>query len=641
MDNIENVENIILTLVWCRQYNLLSAIFNSQHIGREEKSYSDFVFLATIILVGLVPLVYKYIKYNGPYIYSNNREEKNDKVVKKFQKNTGIGIGTILIPYSFLSIMLSSQTFGNNNSYLIFLFTCTIGMPLISFYKHIIDCMIFEKLPLQKNNFNSMMLYYGSEFCSLVITCFNLLIIMSKAVPVNSTLSRNVAFSAFLQTALVLTIYNLLCTFIATYLYKSFSKGETMIISQIATIFVTDFLHFLYVKHKHTLKAFMDVGNSKLAFEPYIMERDETMVCIQYMIIVTMIIGCMTTFIMKYVKQNANPSASTFLVLLYSLLAGQFSVSIYLSRYIFFDGNLNIVTWMIQFVFYTKSSGFALLNVKNIYIIVYWFFVLISGMYLISKHGDYLSNNTQIIKRKLFHVIAVLLFVPVSYINVELLNVALGVAFSLFILIEFIRLNDTNSVVGIAISEYLNENIDERDQGQVILTHMYLLLGCSIPLWVGSVFMFNQNRYGGNSASKNTIDTGIIYMCLLSGVVSVGIGDAVGSIVGKLFDAKYKIKWPKSKKSVQGTLAMTISVFMCNTFIYLYSNILFAIFDSSEGTAIGAHHYVIHEKKHFIEVLTPLLYVSFAVSLLEASTLQIDNIVLPLFLYSSIRLANW
>jgi len=634
--NIENVENILLTLVWYRQYKLMSTIFN---IGRTEKSYSDFVFLVTIIIVGLIPLAYKYIKYNGPYIYSAGSKENDGKIVKKLQKNTGIGIGTILIPYSFLSTVLSSKAFSNNYNYLIFLFACTIGMPLVSIYKYFIHRIIFEKLPLKKNHFNSMILYYSSEFWSLVITCFNILIIMSNIVPVNSNYSKNVAISAFLQTAFVLTIYNLHCTFIATYLYKSFSVGETMIISQIATIFVTDFFHFLYVKQKHALNSFMDVGSTKLAFAPYIMERDETMICIQYMIIVTVIIGCVTTFIMKYVRNCI--SSSTFLVLLYSLLTGQYSVSIYLSRYIFNDENLNIVTWMVRFVFYTKSSGSAFLNIKNIYVIVYWFFILISGMYIISRHGDYLSNNTQIIKRKLFHVIAVLLFVPISYINIELLNVALGVAFSLFMLIEFIRINDIDSVVGMTISEYLNENIDERDQGQVILTHMYLLLGCSIPLWVGSVFMFHQYRYGDNGTSKKTMDTGVIYMCLLSGVVSVGIGDAVGSLVGKSFDAKYKIKWPKSKKSVQGTLAMTISVFMCNTFIYLYSDILFAIFDSSEGTTIGAHHYVIYEKKHFIEVFIPLLFVSFAVSLLEASTLQIDNIVLPLFLYSTIRLTNW
>ena len=195
MDSIENVENILLTLVWYRQYNLMSTIFNG---GRKEKSYHDFVFLVTIIIVGLIPLAYKYIKYNGPYIYSSNCKEKDGNIVKKLQKNTGIGIGTILIPYSFLSTVSSSQTFSNNNSYLIFLFACTIGMPLISIYKYVIHRLIFEKLPLKKNNFNSVILHYCSEFWSLVITCFNVLIIMSNIVPVNSNGGKNVAICVFL-----------------------------------------------------------------------------------------------------------------------------------------------------------------------------------------------------------------------------------------------------------------------------------------------------------------------------------------------------------------------------------------------------------------------------------------------------------
>ena len=109
-------------------------------------------------------------------------------------------------------------------------------------------------------------------------------------------------------------------------------------------------------------------------------------------------------------------------------------------------------------------------------------------------------------------------------------------------------------------SKYLNENTDERDQGQLILTHMYLLLGCSIPLWIGSMFLFDQHSYyqklqqqeENNAYLTSSLDTGIIYVCLLSGIVSVGVGDAVGSIVGKTSDEKYKIKWPNSNKSLQG-----------------------------------------------------------------------------------------
>ena len=671
---IEHVENILLTTIWCREYTFMrAALFYSNNNNNNQNNnlnkngniveegkgyeYGEIVFFIMFLLIGFIPLLAKHFKYYGPFIcnsyISNNSnvegENKKDKINQVIQKNTGIGIGTILIPYSVLSILSSSSSFDNNNTYLLFLFTCTIGMSLISFFKYCIHFAI-GKLLLEENNRNNMIRYYSSEALSLLTTCYILQTVTG------SFGKMNVHSNAFFQFAFVLTIYNLICMFIVKYLYNSFSKGETMMMSQITTIFFVDFIHFVYVKQEHTFHFLLNTamknynGNSNLAFIPYIAERSESMICIQYMIIVTMIIGITTTIIMQVANTKCNAfSSSNFLILFYSLIVGQYGISIFLSKYMFYDGEIDIFTWMIHFVFYTKESGYTTLNMKNIIIVAYWFVILIVGMYIISKYGDYLSNNINIIKRKLFHVLAILLFVPISYVNIELLNVALGVAFSLIVLIEFIRLNDTYSMIGLTISKYLNENTDERDQGQLILTHMYLLLGCSIPLWIGSMFLFDQHSYyqklqqqeENNAYLTSSLDTGIIYVCLLSGIVSVGVGDAVGSIVGKTSDEKYKIKWPNSNKSLQGTLAMTLAVLMCNVFIYLYSNILFALYDNGKGTITESHHYTTHHKKNLFQMFIPLLFVSFAVSLLEACTLQIDNIVLPLFLYSLVRLTRW
>ena len=87
------------------------------------------------------------------------------------------------------------------------------------------------------------------------------------------------------------------------------------------------------------------------------------------------------------------------------------------------------------------------------------------------------------------------------------------------------RLNDTYSFIGLEIERYLKEHTDERDDGQVILTHMYLLAGCAIPLWIGSMTLFHHDK---KQIAHAPTDTGVIYLCLLSGVVSVGIGDAMG-----------------------------------------------------------------------------------------------------------------
>jgi len=51
--------------------------------------------------------------------------------------------------------------------------------------------------------------------------------------------------------------------------------------------------------------------------------------------------------------------------------------------------------------------------------------------------------------------------------------------------------------------------VDERDtSGSLILTHVYLLLGCSLPLWLDSQFVLHP-------------------MAAFTGLLIVGVGDAV------------------------------------------------------------------------------------------------------------------
>lgn len=54
--------------------------------------------------------------------------------------------------------------------------------------------------------------------------------------------------------------------------------------------------------------------------------------------------------------------------------------------------------------------------------------------------------------------------------------------------------------------------LDERDKGALAVTHTYLLTGCALPLFLSSV-----------SCSHSGV---------LAGVLSVGVGDAVASIIG-------------------------------------------------------------------------------------------------------------
>ena len=123
--------------------------------------------------------------------------------------------------------------------------------------------------------------------------------------------------------------------------------------------------------------------------------------------------------------------------------------------------------------------------------------------------------------------------------------------------------------------------LDEKDSGELILTNLYLLAGVSLPIWL-TPDLDHTNK-----------------LILLSGVLSIGVGDSAASIVGSKFG---KIKFPDSQKTLEGTLASIVAQLL---FVCFVSNL-------SLGIVIS------------------ICFVSFV----EALTTQVDNVVLPLLLFS-------
>ena len=123
------------------------------------------------------------------------------------------------------------------------------------------------------------------------------------------------------------------------------------------------------------------------------------------------------------------------------------------------------------------------------------------------------------ILRKYFHGVVVAIYMPGILLDPELLFLASVVALCGFLFIEAIRLFNFEPI-GPFLEKSLSQFLDSKDEGLLILTHIYLLVGCSLPIWI-----FPSNI----TSNKNEI------MILSSGIISLGIGDTAASNNSLLF----------------------------------------------------------------------------------------------------------
>lgn len=117
----------------------------------------------------------------------------------------------------------------------------------------------------------------------------------------------------------------------------------------------------------------------------------------------------------------------------------------------------------------------------------------------------------------------------------------------------------------------------------------------SLPIWLVPRPCIQKGSFGGARA-----------LVPYSGVLAVGVGDTVASIFGSTMGEIY---WPGTKKTFEGT--------MTSIFAQIISVVLILIFD----TGVDLNY-------SYAWILGSVS----AVSLLEAYTTQIDNLLLPLYL---------
>ncbi|GMM32864.1 dolichol kinase [Saccharomycopsis crataegensis] len=209
----------------------------------------------------------------------------------------------------------------------------------------------------------------------------------------------------------------------------------------------------------------------------------------------------------------------------------------------------NFVTWLWQYLFFEDSAQRRL-------IIGYWMvFALMIAYVLMTivgkstikdhQHQDLTKadslGKTLNFNRKIWHFVIFMMFVP--FMNhppqIEFLKMISALLILVFLNVELVRYLGTP--IGTTINEILGVFKDTRDsKGPILISYLYLIIGVSIPMF------FNDS---------------------VIGLVALGVGDSVASIVGKRFghineksNKQWRLtwKWFDTSKTVVGTMAFIV-----------------------------------------------------------------------------------
>ena len=122
---------------------------------------------------------------------------------------------------------------------------------------------------------------------------------------------------------------------------------------------------------------------------------------------------------------------------------------------------------------------------KTIYLFFYWICILSLFFYInctfISKL--YLKK---IVRRKIYHFLGFIVLVPgIIYLDKTILKIILMIVSYLFIIVEELRnINILNQYKIIQnLNDFMNKSIDERDDNNFIITHIFLMTGLISSLY--------------------------------------------------------------------------------------------------------------------------------------------------------------
>ncbi|ORX65009.1 hypothetical protein K493DRAFT_321923 [Basidiobolus meristosporus CBS 931.73] len=360
---------------------------------------------------------------------------------------------------------------------------------------------------------------------------------------------------------------------ITSVLRRSFTFGEMAVVSQGMSLIFLDALH-MAVK-KFDLWYLPDFVNA---------ERDPFYIWLQGLLLGMTFLGLVLSPCLYILRKNSNipeDEARDWQVLISSVVFYLGTVAVVLAAivpWISLALGQNAIFWVLSFLF-SKWSHLGLC--------LYWVSILAIALAFIAQFTYSTTTSAGLnLKRKYFHGLAILMFVPGYIYEKSFMHLAFTVALCGIIYVEYLR-SFTIPPFGRTLHGFLVTFLDHRDSGPVILSHMYLLLGCAVPIWLN-----------GHFAVAN-----------LSGIFTLGLGDAMASIVGKRFG---KTHWPGTSKTVEGTAAFIASM--------LAGSLVIGVLSGSAALSMW-------ETWRYFTVIC-------VTGLLEAVSLQNDNLIIPLYTFA-------
>jgi len=151
------------------------------------------------------------------------------------------------------------------------------------------------------------------------------------------------------------------------------------------------------------------------------------------------------------------------------------------------------------------------------------------------KHVPTLGLNA---RRKFFHALAVAMFLPGVAFDPAFTHLSFSAAFALFTFAEYVRYFAIYPF-GAVVHLFMHEFLDHKDSGTAILSHFYLLTGCAGSVWLEGPSQLLQ----------------------FTGILVLGVGDAMASIVGKKLG---KHRWSATtSKTLEGSVIYTLHSGFC------------------------------------------------------------------------------